>query len=262
MKTHEHRTGVKKFAEKRASIGVYTVQGSKCPWPWTAPEAVLFSTYSKSADVYMIGVLMWEVLTRGRPPYDWERAKSPKKLMFDILAGSIRLRFPPGTPAHAEKLAKICLSPDPDRRPRSGQLVDIVTRIKKKVTKSHPEAKLDCVVTRATENLESRTDTNTSSTVGAIRRKHLEKSMGGASSTCEDPYAVRNSNSDECAVGTAPYAYDMESKGTAGGDQLGVDELSADQKMYVDSRSIDVDDIEPVGVKEALNDPGVALSDS
>lgn len=102
--------------------GVYLIKGSKCPWPWSAPETVLMGEHSRAADVYMIGVLMWEVQTRGGQPYNWSKIRSPKTLMRAILDNRIRLEFPRSSTAIVVSLARQCLEPDPEIRPDATQM--------------------------------------------------------------------------------------------------------------------------------------------
>uniref|UniRef100_A0AAY4AK34 Tyrosine-protein kinase n=1 Tax=Denticeps clupeoides TaxID=299321 RepID=A0AAY4AK34_9TELE len=50
--------------------------GSMFPVKWSPPEVVLFSKYSSKSDVWSYGVLMWEIFTEGRVPFEnrtnWE----------------------------------------------------------------------------------------------------------------------------------------------------------------------------------------------
>ncbi|KAJ0050059.1 hypothetical protein NL108_011857, partial [Boleophthalmus pectinirostris] len=45
-------------------------QNSKFPIRWSAPEVIRYGKYSSKADVWSFGVLMWEVYSEGRLPYE------------------------------------------------------------------------------------------------------------------------------------------------------------------------------------------------
>uniref|UniRef100_A0A8C9WLZ7 Tyrosine-protein kinase n=1 Tax=Scleropages formosus TaxID=113540 RepID=A0A8C9WLZ7_SCLFO len=44
--------------------------GSKFPVRWSPPEVLLYSRFSSKSDIWAFGVLMWEVYTLGRMPYE------------------------------------------------------------------------------------------------------------------------------------------------------------------------------------------------
>ncbi|KAJ7319588.1 hypothetical protein JRQ81_019099 [Phrynocephalus forsythii] len=44
--------------------------GTKFPVKWSAPEVFHYSKFSSKSDVWAFGVLMWEVFTLGKQPYD------------------------------------------------------------------------------------------------------------------------------------------------------------------------------------------------
>ncbi|XP_064018044.1 tyrosine-protein kinase ITK/TSK isoform X2 [Pogoniulus pusillus] len=44
--------------------------GSKFPVKWSAPEVFSYSNYSTKSDVWSFGVLMWEVFSEGKIPYE------------------------------------------------------------------------------------------------------------------------------------------------------------------------------------------------
>jgi hypothetical protein len=101
----------------------------------------------------MVGVLMWEVMTRGKDPYDWPTKKNPAAVMHSIIDREEKPKFPKGpkyalfgqfftpfsfdsprrfwwflakictgAPSCVTHLAHICLSPDPEFRPEGVEL--------------------------------------------------------------------------------------------------------------------------------------------
>uniref|UniRef100_A0A8C0GVS6 Protein kinase domain-containing protein n=1 Tax=Chelonoidis abingdonii TaxID=106734 RepID=A0A8C0GVS6_CHEAB len=44
--------------------------GTKFPVKWSAPEVFSYSNYSTKSDVWSFGVLMWEVFSEGKIPYE------------------------------------------------------------------------------------------------------------------------------------------------------------------------------------------------
>uniref|UniRef100_A0A668A880 IL2 inducible T cell kinase n=1 Tax=Myripristis murdjan TaxID=586833 RepID=A0A668A880_9TELE len=45
-------------------------QGSKFPVKWSSPEVIKYCKFSSKSDVWSFGVLMWEVYSEGRLPYE------------------------------------------------------------------------------------------------------------------------------------------------------------------------------------------------
>uniref|UniRef100_A0A8D2J038 Protein kinase domain-containing protein n=1 Tax=Varanus komodoensis TaxID=61221 RepID=A0A8D2J038_VARKO len=44
--------------------------GTKFPVKWSAPEVFHYAKFSSKSDVWAFGILMWEVFTLGKPPYE------------------------------------------------------------------------------------------------------------------------------------------------------------------------------------------------
>ena len=59
------------FGLSRLMTGdTYTAHaGAKFPIKWTAPEAALFCRFTIQSDVWSFGILLTELITKGRVPY-------------------------------------------------------------------------------------------------------------------------------------------------------------------------------------------------
>ena len=52
---------------------IYTfLTGAKFPIKWTAPEAALYGKFTIKSDVWSFGILLTELVTKGRVPYPGE----------------------------------------------------------------------------------------------------------------------------------------------------------------------------------------------
>ena len=63
------------------------------PLRWTALEAMITSRFSIETDVWSMGVLVWEILTRAKRPYDLvesEKAKTYLLTDFDVNHASLK----------------------------------------------------------------------------------------------------------------------------------------------------------------------------
>lgn len=49
--------------------------------PWTAPEIFSGQPYTPKADVYSVGIICWEILTRKTPYYDMLPAAIPRAVV-------------------------------------------------------------------------------------------------------------------------------------------------------------------------------------
>ena len=57
-------------------------KGGKIPVRWTAPEAIAFRKFTSASDVWSYGVVMWEIISYGRMPYEnWSNQEVIKAVM-------------------------------------------------------------------------------------------------------------------------------------------------------------------------------------
>mmetsp|Transcript_6034 Transcript_6034/g.9293 ORF Transcript_6034/g.9293 Transcript_6034/m.9293 type:complete len:857 (-) Transcript_6034:81-2651(-) len=99
-------------------------------WPWLAPEALRRQNhiYSVKTDIWALGVTCYELLSRGRPPYNHRQLTTPKRRYTCkcILRNKIRLMPPVGACEIGVKILNSCLEPDPSRRPEAKELLQLI----------------------------------------------------------------------------------------------------------------------------------------
>ncbi|XP_016413769.1 tyrosine-protein kinase ITK/TSK-like [Sinocyclocheilus rhinocerous] len=87
--------------------------GSKFPVRWSSPEVIKFGKYSSKSDVWSFGVLMWEVYSEGRVPYD---SRSNAEVVETLNAG-LRLLRPRLCPQSVYELMQWSWKEKPEDRP-------------------------------------------------------------------------------------------------------------------------------------------------
>ncbi|EHB00801.1 Proto-oncogene tyrosine-protein kinase FGR [Heterocephalus glaber] len=88
-------------------------QGTKFPIKWTAPEAALFGRFTIKSDVWSFGILLTEVITKGRVPY-------PGMINREVLEQVERgyhMPCPPGCPVSLYEAMEQTWRLDPEERP-------------------------------------------------------------------------------------------------------------------------------------------------
>ncbi|XP_067896200.1 cytoplasmic tyrosine-protein kinase BMX-like [Heterodontus francisci] len=93
--------------------------GTKFPLKWSSPEILSYSKFSSKSDVWAFGVLMWEVFTLGKMPY--ERFNSTE-LVQKILSG-YRLYRPQMASEESYHIMSSCWHEQPEDRPTFKQLL-------------------------------------------------------------------------------------------------------------------------------------------
>ncbi|TRY88809.1 hypothetical protein DNTS_015022 [Danionella cerebrum] len=93
--------------------------GSKFPVKWSSPEVIKFWKYSSKSDVWSFGVLMWEIYSEGRMPYDL-RSNSE---VIEALKAGLRLLKPRLCPQSVYNLMQWSWKEKPEDRPSFAQLL-------------------------------------------------------------------------------------------------------------------------------------------
>ncbi|XP_075993283.1 hepatocyte growth factor receptor [Genypterus blacodes] len=104
---------------------VHNKSGVKLPVKWMALESLQTHKFTPKSDVWSFGVLLWELMTRGAPPYSDVNS-------FDItvfLLQGRRLLQPEFCPDALYTVMVECWHPKPERRPSFSELVSGISSI-------------------------------------------------------------------------------------------------------------------------------------
>ena len=84
-------------------------------WPikWTAPEATLYNRFTIKSDVWSFGVLLTEIVTKGRTPYP---EMGNAEAIAQVQRG-YRMPIPPGCPKPLYDIMLKCWHEIPEQRP-------------------------------------------------------------------------------------------------------------------------------------------------
>ncbi|KAJ0002821.1 hypothetical protein NQD34_007970 [Periophthalmus magnuspinnatus] len=92
--------------------------GSKFPVRWSPPEVLLYCKFSSKSDIWAYGVLMWEVYTLGRLPY--ERLNNTE--IVDQVSRGLRLYRPQLANEKVYSIMTSCWQEKADERPTFQEL--------------------------------------------------------------------------------------------------------------------------------------------
>ncbi|XP_051493797.1 tyrosine-protein kinase Fgr isoform X3 [Apus apus] len=88
-------------------------QGAKFPIKWTAPEAALFGKFTIKSDVWSFGILLTELVTKGRVPYP---GMNNREVLEQVERG-YRMQCPGNCPPSLHDVMVQCWKKDPEERP-------------------------------------------------------------------------------------------------------------------------------------------------
>ncbi|XP_074917056.1 tyrosine-protein kinase Fgr isoform X2 [Chelonoidis abingdonii] len=88
-------------------------QGAKFPIKWTAPEAALYGRFTIKSDVWSFGILLTELVTKGRVPYPGMN----KREVLEQVERGYRMQCPASCPQSLHELMVQCWKKEPEERP-------------------------------------------------------------------------------------------------------------------------------------------------
>ncbi|KAM9718123.1 tyrosine-protein kinase TXK [Menidia menidia] len=99
--------------------------GAKFPVKWSPPEVLHYSKYSSKSDVWSFGVVMWEIYSEGRTPFE---NRSNLEVVNDITRG-IRLYKPHRASQRIFTIMYRCWHEMPQGRPPFSELLDEIRKL-------------------------------------------------------------------------------------------------------------------------------------
>ncbi|XP_045920631.1 tyrosine-protein kinase Tec isoform X1 [Micropterus dolomieu] len=97
--------------------------GAKFPVKWSPPEVFNFCKYSSKSDVWSYGVLIWEVFTEGRMPFE----QSQNHEVVTLVTKGHRLFRPKMAPSAIYDIMQMCWHERPEERPSFHKLCTMIS---------------------------------------------------------------------------------------------------------------------------------------
>jgi len=119
------------FTAKLADFGLATYSEGGNPtaetgtYRWMAPETIRHEPYSELADVFSLGVVLWQLVTREDPFCDISPIEAAGKVALECA----RPPFPKGTPQKIADLVKTCWAETPSERPTTSELGEAIQKL-------------------------------------------------------------------------------------------------------------------------------------
>ncbi|XP_060791572.1 non-receptor tyrosine-protein kinase TNK1 isoform X2 [Neoarius graeffei] len=95
----------------------------RIPFAWCAPESLRVGFFSHASDVWMYGVVLWEMFTYCEEPW---LGLSGRQILFRVEREGERLPKPPDCPQELYSLMRKCWACNPTDRPTFAQLTALV----------------------------------------------------------------------------------------------------------------------------------------
>ncbi|KAK3089210.1 hypothetical protein FSP39_001772 [Pinctada imbricata] len=97
----------------------------RIPVKWLAPESLYAQIYTTQSDVWSFGIVLWEIVTLGAPPYPG----IPPERLYNLLIAGYRMDRPEGCSDELYAVMQKCWKTDPADRPNFANLADIFDKM-------------------------------------------------------------------------------------------------------------------------------------
>lgn len=106
-------------SDKNDGQSEYTAHiGAKFPIKWTAPEGLAYNKFSSKSDVWAFGILLWEIATYGKSPYQGVELAN----VYHLLDSGYRMECPDSCPSNFYELMRRCWQWEPINRPTFAEI--------------------------------------------------------------------------------------------------------------------------------------------
>lgn len=97
----------------------------RIPVKWLAPESLYAQIYTTQSDVWSFGIVLWEIVTLGAPPYPGV----PPERLYNLLLAGYRMDRPENCSDELYAVMQKCWKTDPQDRPTFSKLADIFDKM-------------------------------------------------------------------------------------------------------------------------------------
>mmetsp|Transcript_27431 Transcript_27431/g.44137 ORF Transcript_27431/g.44137 Transcript_27431/m.44137 type:complete len:431 (-) Transcript_27431:1428-2720(-) len=128
--------------------GMESLSETSISWPWSAPESLFMGHFSPKSDIWMAGVTLWEITTKGEAPYGWNRLThlERQQIAAAVMEGTPHLLQPPpgkNIDPIITSVMDYCFEYKYSQRPSAGKMIQIIKKKKKKQSHSLSNSRME-----------------------------------------------------------------------------------------------------------------------
>lgn len=124
------------LARLQTSDNVDTMRKMRGTYLYSAPELFKESSYTDRCDIYSLGIVFWELLSRllrktYRSPFsEYPNLKIPFQIFFHAATKNLRPTIPHNCPSPLKDIVQRCWDSNPEIRPSAIALLEELTKIR------------------------------------------------------------------------------------------------------------------------------------